>query len=450
MRELHLLAYCLLVATLTRGAESNGVAEFKSLKYGLFVHYVWAGADKTITVNRDGSKPAGLQEVADQFDAAGFARDVQSMGVEYVIFTAWHANMNLLFPCASMDKWISSPKHTANRDVVQALLDELKPRGIKLFLYMHPQDGHDFTASEQAAAGFNNPTNNYEIWNNFINDVYGESVARYGTNVAGYWIDCCTVKNHQHANIVDFDRLCATIRTNNPKGIIIETSHYAAMWGLYFGNVLSKEINDPGWFDFQPVTADINSWPGYDYHVAIVEAPTWWASTPTTSTNRVKKTPEEMFRYTIFEAGVNARGMGVAWAAGPYPGGGWEPQVKETFQALGRLIAPVAESVKGVYASTSYPTRPGTRMRDLIWGVATKSTDERYEYLHVLHPPTNSATLKLSAPADGKLFAKATLLPGGRTVTLNQDAAGLTLTLPKRVTWNKLDTVIRLQVGEKK
>jgi hypothetical protein len=89
-------------------------------------------------------------------------------------------------------------------------------------------------------------------------------------------------------------------------------------------------------------------------------------------------------------------------------------------------------------------------MRDLIWGVATKSTDERYEYLHVLHPPTNSATLKLSAPADGKLFAKATLLPGGRTVTLNQDAAGLTLTLPKRVTWNKLDTVIRLQVGEKK
>jgi hypothetical protein len=89
-------------------------------------------------------------------------------------------------------------------------------------------------------------------------------------------------------------------------------------------------------------------------------------------------------------------------------------------------------------------------MRDLTWGVATKSVDERYEYLHVLRPPTNSATLKLPAPADGKQFTKATLLPSGRKVTLKQDAAGLTLTLPKRVAWDKPDTVIRLQVGEKK
>jgi alpha-L-fucosidase len=450
MTKLYLLVFGLLLTTLTSRAELNEPSDFKAMKYGLFVHYVWGGADKTITVNRDGSKPAGLQEVADQFDAAGFARDAQSMGVEYVIFTAWHANMNLLYPNASMDKWISTPDHTAKRDVVQALLDELKPKGIKLYLYMHPQDGHDFTPSEQEFAGFNNTTNNYKVWNDFINDVYGESVARYGTNVAGYWIDCCTVKSNNHANIVDFDRLCATIRTNNPSGIIIATSHYSAMWGLHFGNILSKEINDPTWFDFQPVTADINSWPGYDYQLAIVQAPTWYATTSATSTNGVKKSPEEMFRYTILQAGANSRGLGIAWAAGPYPGGGWEPQVLESLQALGRLIAPVAESVKGVYASASYPTRPGTRLRDLTWGVATRSVDGRYEYLHVLCPPTNSVTLKLPPPADGKLFTKATLLPGGKKVTLKQDATGLTLTLPKRATWDKLDTVIRLQVGEKK
>jgi alpha-L-fucosidase len=432
------------------GAGSPLPPEQLRQKYGLFVHYVWGGADKTITVNRDGSKPASLQEVADRFDAAGFARDVQSMGVEYVIFTAWHANMNLLYPCASMDRWITKPHHTANRDVIQALLDELQPKGIMLYLYMHPQDGHDFTASEQAATGFNDPTNNYQTWNNFINDVYGESVARYGTNVAGYWIDCCTVKSNNHANIVDFDRLRATIQANNPKGVIIETSHYAALWGMYFGHILSKEINDPGWFDFQPVTWDVNSWPGYDYHVAIVEAPTWFASTSVTSTNGVKKTPEEMFRFTVFQAGVNTRGMGVAWAAGPYPGGGWEPQVKESLQALGRLIAPIAKSVKGVYASTSYPTAPGTRMRDLAWGVATCSTDDQYEYIHVLKAPA-SRTLDLPPPHDGKRFKAARLLKNGREVKLAQNAqtGALSLTLPPEVNWEPLDTVIRLQSGRK-
>lgn len=447
---------CLLLAHLNGsrlalaapGAASPLPPEQRRQKYGLFVHYVWGGADKTVTVNPDGSKPASLQEVADRFDAAGFARDVQSMGVEYVIFTAWHANMNLLYPCASMDKWISAPRHTADRDVIQALLDELRPKGIRLYLYMHPQDGHDFTPGEQAASGFNDATNHYQTWNNFINEVYGETVARYGTNVAGYWIDCCTVKNNNHANIVDFDRLRATIQAYNPKGMIIETSHYAALWGMYFGHILSKEINDPGWFDFQPVTADVASWPGYEYHVAIVEAPTWYASTPIASANAVKKTPEEMFRFTVFQAGVNTGGLGVAWAAGPYPGGGWEPRVKESLQALGRLIAPVAESVKGVYASASFPTAAGTRIRDLAWGVATRSPDGRYEYLHVLKAPA-SRILDLPPPRDGKRFDSARLLKSGQKVRLarNAQTGAVRLTLPREANWEPLDTVIRLQVN---
>jgi hypothetical protein len=416
-------------------------------KYGLFVHYVWGGADKTITVNRDGSKPTGLQDVANRFDAAGFARDVKSMGVEYVIFTAWHANMNLLYPCASMDKWIPEPDHTAERDVIQALLDELRPLGIRLYLYMHPQDGHDFTAAEQAATGFNEPADNYRVWNDFINAVYRESIARYGAQVAGYWIDCCTIKTNNHANIVDFERLRGTFQAANPEAVVIETSHYGALWGIRFGHILSKEINDPGWFDFQPVTWDINSWPGYDYHVAVVQAPTWWASTSMTSTNGTKKTPEDMFRYTVLQAGANTRGLGVAWAAGPYPGGGWEPQVRESMQALGRLIEPVAASIKDVCASKAYATAPGTRLGGLPWGVATRSADGKYEFIHVLKAP-DSMTLELPAPKDGSRFKKARLLRDGAKVKLSQHpgTGAVSLTLPKKARWDRLDTVIRLDV----
>jgi hypothetical protein len=219
---------------------------------------------------------------------------------------------------------------------------------------------------------------------------------------------------------------------------------------MYFGHILSKEINDPSWFDFQPVSWDVNSWPGYDYHVAVVQAPTWWASTSTASTNGVKKTPEDMFRYTVFQAGVNTKGLGVAWAAGPYPGGGWEPHVKESLQALGRLIAPVAESIKGVYASTAYPTAPGTRMGGLAWGVATCSPDGRYEFIHVLKAPA-SRTLDLPAPQDAKRFKAASLLSNGRKVKLTQNSrtGAVSLTLPSGVDWEAADTVIRLTVDAK-
>ena len=129
------------------------------MKYGLFVHYVWGADAYTVTINRDGTKPAGLQDLADRFDAAGFADDVDSMGVEYVIFTAWHANMNLLYPSPKMDQWFAGTglDKTSNRDVIQDLIDALGPKGIKLFLYVHPNDGDDMTGAEQEVTGWNDP-----------------------------------------------------------------------------------------------------------------------------------------------------------------------------------------------------------------------------------------------------------------------------------------------------
>jgi hypothetical protein len=115
---------------------------------------------------------------------------------------------------------------------------------------------------------------------------------------------------------------------------------------------------------------------------------------------------------------------------------------------VGELIKPVERSIKNTYPSTSWRTASGTRIADLAWGVATRATDDKVEYLHILKPPANSSTtLKLPAPADGKKFAKAVLLENARPVSLKQDADGLTLTLPAGSSWDKLNTVIALQVA---
>ena len=58
---------------------------FKQRKYGFFVHFVHG-----ICTNADGSKPDSLEEAIRNFDTEGFADAIAAMGVEYLIFTAWH------------------------------------------------------------------------------------------------------------------------------------------------------------------------------------------------------------------------------------------------------------------------------------------------------------------------------------------------------------------------
>src|ERR1022692_5048490 len=57
-------------------AQEQGIQNFQKMKYGFFVHYVWGGTAYSATVNPDGSVPAGLDELADRFDAARFADDL--------------------------------------------------------------------------------------------------------------------------------------------------------------------------------------------------------------------------------------------------------------------------------------------------------------------------------------------------------------------------------------
>jgi hypothetical protein len=78
--------------------------------------------------------------------------------------------------------------------------------------------------------------------------------------------------------------------------------------------------------------------------------------------------------------------------------------------------------------------------------VATRSHDDKREFLHVLKPPAGN-TLTLPPPADGKVFANARLLDGGAPLELHQSNRGLKLTLPAGVSWKQPDTVIVMDVA---
>jgi len=96
----------------------------------------------------------------------------------------------------------------------------------------------------------------------------------------------------------------------------------------------------------------------------------------------------------------------------------------------------------GKCPSTAYPTPDGTPLRKARI-VGTASQDGKTTYLHVLWPPQGK-DLALPAPADGRTFAEAALLDGGK-IELSQDAKGIKLRLGDGRSWDLVDTVIVLK-----
>ncbi|MFZ8420377.1 hypothetical protein ACO1MI_13790, partial [Staphylococcus aureus] len=82
--------------------------------------------------------------------------------------TDFHGAGTVLHPSAVLDSW-RGPGYTTSEDIIGELIDGLAARGIGTFLFTHPLDPHDYTASQQDLLGANDPAGGYKKWNDFIN-----------------------------------------------------------------------------------------------------------------------------------------------------------------------------------------------------------------------------------------------------------------------------------------
>lgn len=443
-----LLAAALLASLSGLRAETNGMAEFLKSKHGFFVHYVWGGSpEKRFTIDRNGNVPASFDELASAFDAKGFADDLSRWGVEYVILTAWHYNINPLFPSETMRKW-GLEKHRCERDLLRDVINACKAKGIKVMIYTHPRDGHDLNQEDQTRTGWGGPngTNpdwarfDRKKWNDFTNELYHELIARYGNDIIGIFSDEGSAAGDSW-KVVDYPRLRQTVKSLQPD-LMMEQNWYGTTYSLDVG---CKEYAH--WGEF--ANRDGNAWPAWRMPVGTIFTPTWWASKPA-GENATYFKAEDMFRYTVLQAGANHEGGGTQWAAGNYAGGGWETGVAETMDRIAGWMKPIAPSIKNTYASVSWPTAQGTRIPDLKWGgVATRATDDSVEYVHILTPPAGGERgVQLPPPADGRKFARAVLLSNKKPAGLVQDGQGVKLTLPEGESWNPMHTVFALKVAD--
>jgi autotransporter-associated beta strand protein len=374
---------------------------WKQLEYGIFSHYTYAAG-------------ANVNDSADNFNADAYAEAVVATGAQYVVWTAWHSNTIPMFPAQTMAKY-GLNGWCSNRDTVGAMIDAVKARGLRVFLYTHPFQ--PITGPQH---------------NNFINDLYAELLDRYGSRLDGLWIDENQIDSSQDS-VVDYKRLITTIKERNPDLVTMQNGgqNYTVDMGA------PETINNWNFGFSEPIYNLAN--PGYGPGA------------------------DDMFRTTVLQAAANYKGGGIHWSIdGVYGSVGGLAETTR-INAVGRYLGPIRESVFATKPSDSFPPpyKDGSRISysQVDW-VATSNMDDSKEFIHVLKPQSGN-TIDLPAPADGKRFSAATLVcslaPDSGSVqtavnlpmTMLQTPRGLRLTLPGGVAWSNIDTVIRLDVSSK-
>jgi len=416
-------------APLPREALSQG-------KLGLFVHYV-AGLTPE---SPGGAKTTDLKAFARALDVKALADTVQKSGAEYLIFTAYHAGMKMLYPSKVWGEVF--PDKVADRDVIGELADELAKRNIRLILYVHPNDRHDLSEADQQKLislgwassvlkrdpiwlekkgdkKFTGLRGADEKWNKMYFRIIEELGQRYGKKISGYWQDGPGPDGAEVQRIM----------YQFTPGAAIWLNKAASRADLLPANLLGGEyIVKPNTVpEAQPskTTTLQNS---------ITVNGDWWASQ-----KPPLYTPENLYRMAVtMAATTGSANGGFVLAAGPFANNAWAPGMSECLAGVGALMKASGPSIYGTVPGKAYPTT-GKAQPD--WGVSTESPDGSAVYLHVLFPP-RTPTLQIAKPADGRRLTAAALL-NGAPVALKPNEAGYELTLPASAKWNALDTVIR-------
>ena len=455
-----------------RSGDENPVS---SLKFGLFSHYVWPGGGGTVDQNGVPSK--SIHEQINTFDVKQYAKDCKSFGVQYVIFTAWHARMNPLYYSPVYRKWRDNPEKNNpdknNRDLIAELANALKTEGIDLFLYTHPNDLHDFTPADKAKFDYKqmgDTTFNFPKWNDYLSEMYSEISKRYKGKIKGFWVDegLETVSND---HFVDYKRLRSTVEAVDPSLVLIQNywhsgpgkGKYLCHTGMKEFQIHSKWIEGFWQYGLAADRNDGNTWPSFGYSsLGYIEENIVTKENPPTLLKA-----RDMFRYTVYQSSSNSEGLGACWCANPVrglnTGSIWAPGVEKTLTELGRLIKPISRSIFGTKPSVSWPAKvdvdpdkPFVKTGDLgsVNFVAIQSNDGKHEYIHVLNPTEtelNSKMLTLSAPADGKVFTGAKLVKSNTVLSFSKDVSGLiTISLPGGMDWDVNDTAIELILTKSK
>lgn len=410
---------------------------YEKLKYGLFVHYIASYANDSEMVRAE-----TLDKAAEDFDVEGFAEDVRKMGVEYVIFTAWHALAQPLYPSAVTEKW--RPGNSVKRDLIGEVVDALNKIGVHVVLYTHPRDGHDFDSKNRELTGWgeghdticqdNHHTDTpnfdnfiYEKWNAYTTELYAELMERYGDRIEGIWLDGmgpghfmygslgCQAYKYPIVSYLDIRRI---IKSKNPDIAIIQNMT---------GDPYNTDFIMPEMYYGMERNIPIAEWPACVKALAICPFCGYTPGRKKGSGSAISMKPDELLPFLILQSTCSPAG-GSCLAASPYRKGGWEDDVLETMTFYGEALHGLGESLLGTVPSTSWNTVSGDSLNSKNYVCACSSADRTREFIHILRMPEDGK-ITLPTPTDGAKMLRPRLTHGNaRLISWNFGENGLEMT----------------------
>ncbi len=173
------------------------------LKYGFFFHW------NSCSMPRQG-EPKSYEEAVKDFDADAFAKMVNDCGGQLVFFTTSWAEYYFPAPLQTIDNII--PGRTASRDLILALSDALGKYGIKLILYYHTGHGDKEWWDKQ-----NYSREHPEMLFSNLEQIMGEISDRYGSKIAGLWLDDGM---GYYPNGANFEKITTAVKRGNPNMVV--------------------------------------------------------------------------------------------------------------------------------------------------------------------------------------------------------------------------------------
>ena len=264
---------------------------FRDARWGVLSHYL---ADRASATAEIGISVDDWNRRVDSFDVSALADQLASVGAPYYFITLGQNSGFYCAPNATYDSIVGrQPSRLSRRDLVADLYDALAPKGIKLMLYVpNAAPANDALAVEklQWQWGYDGPAGQYYgpkrtgkrlaefqlMWESVLR----EWSLRWGSKVAGWWIDGCYFNDDMYnfPEPPNFQSFTAALRAGNPDTLI------AMNPGVKVPVICPTEFEDytAGEVDFAFPTGDsysgrkIERWVGTDQFHILSFMGEWW------------------------------------------------------------------------------------------------------------------------------------------------------------------------------
>ncbi len=387
-------------------ASPEDIANWRQLKFGLFVH--WGPVSltgKEIGWSRGGERrghrtnrnPSGTPvEVYDnlykkfnpvKFDAREWVHVAKAAGMRYMVFTSKHHDGFCMFDSKLTDYKITNPASPYGKDIVGQLADACREGGLKWGIYYSPPDWHHPEYR----------TENHPRYIKYLHGQLRELLTNYGRTDIIFFDGL-----GGRAADWDAEKLIKMCRQLQPEVIINNRCGLPADYDTPEQRIGKMQTGRP-WETCMTICRQ-------------------WAWKPDDQMKSLKQCLQTLVQVVGGDGNL-------LFNVGPMPDGRIEPRQVQRLKEMGRWLEKHGESI---YATRGGPFRRGA------WGTATCRGNTIY--LHILNPALDTVHLP---PIEKKIVASSVLTGG--TVAVKQTSQSIEISVPKAHR-KEIDTIVVLKL----